>query len=77
MKDYYEEGFDTNQVEGLLDRGIVVHWSEEVFSDGQDHNFFKEAISHHELFCCTRDVSVVMEDSHCRVASDMRLQNDV
>ena len=55
----------TYQIECLLNWSIVVHWSEEVLSNGQDHYLFKEAISHHKLLSGTRDVSVVVKNSHC------------
>ena len=67
----------TYQEEGLLDGGLVVHWSEEVFPNGQNHNFFEEAISHHELLGSTRDVSIVVENSHGWVASNVGLEDDV
>ena len=54
-----------------------MHWSKEVFPNGQNHNFFQETISHHELLGGARDVSVVVKNSHGRVASDVGLKDDV
>ena len=48
-----------------------------MFTNGQNHNFFEETISHHKLLGGTRDVSVVVHDSHGRVASDVGLEDDV
>ena len=48
-----------------------------MFTDSHNHDFLEETISHHELLSRTGDVSVVVQDSHRREASDMRLQNDV
>ena len=41
----------------------------------QDHNPLKEFVTHHELFGGTRDVPVVVEDSHAGIASDVSLED--
>ena len=67
----------TYQEECLLDWGLVVHWSEEVFPNCQNHDFFEETISHHKLLGGARDISVVVQNSHGRIAGDVSLEDDV
>ena len=52
------------QEESLLNRRRIVHWSEEVLLNCQDHKFLEEAISHHKLLGSTRNVPVVVKDPH-------------
>ena len=43
----------------------------------QDHEALEESISHHELFGCSRNVSVVMQNTELSVPRDMGLQSDL
>ena len=67
------DNFQTYQKEGLLNRRLVVHGSEIVFFDSEDHKLFEKSITHHKLFAGTRDVPVVMEKPHSGVSGDVGL----
>ena len=67
----------TYEEEGVLNGGLVVHRSEIVLFNLQDHKLFKEPVAHHELLGGTRDVSVVVEDSHTSVSRDLDLKGQV
>ena len=45
---------------GVLNGCLVIHWTEEVFTERQDHQLLKEAITEHELLCGARDVPIVV-----------------
>ena len=45
-----------------------------MLTDRQDHKLLKEAISEHELLGGTRDVTVVVKDSHTCETSDLNLE---
>ena len=67
----------TYEVEGVLDWGGVVHWSEEMVFEGENDNLLEKSISHHELLGGTRDVSVVVEESHTGVSRDLDLKGQM
>lgn len=69
--------FVTYQEEGILDGGLVVHGAEEVFFQGEDHELLEEAVSHHELFCGARNVSIVVHDAHAGESCDLHLKGHV
>ena len=69
--------FITYEEEGVLNGGLVVHRSEIVLFDLQDHKLFKELITHKELLGGTWDVSVVVEDSHTGISSNLNLKSQV
>ena len=62
---------------GVLNGCLVVHWTEEVFTERQDHELLEEAITEHELLCGTRDVPIVVQNAHASETSDLNLQGDV
>ena len=43
----------------------------------KNHKLFHESVAHHELLSSTRDVTVVMLDSHAGVTSDLHSEGDV
>ena len=45
--------------------------------DGEDHQLFKDFVSHEELLGCSGDVSVVVEDPHARVSGRVYLDGNV
>ena len=61
----------------VLDGGLVVHGAEVVLTESQDHQLLEEAVTHHELFGGTRDVPVVVEDTHTCETCDLHLQSHV
>jgi hypothetical protein len=65
------------QVETVFDRGSVVHRSEVVLLDCQDHQLLKDLVSHHKLFASARNVSVVVQNSHACESGDLNLHSDV
>ena len=67
----------TAQIETVLNGRSVIHGSEVVFLDSKDHQLFENLISHHKLFACARDISVVVQDSHAGVASDLHLNGNI
>ena len=67
----------TAKIETVLNWRSVIHGSEVVFLDGKDHQLLENLISHHKLFACARDISVIVEDSHASVASDLHLNGNV
>ena len=67
----------TYHEEGVLNGCLVHHGSEEVITDGKDHQLFQEAVAHHELLGCARNVPVVVQDAHARETSHLHLQGDV
>ena len=50
--------------ESGLDGSLVVHRSEIVLFDLQNHQLLKDLVAHEELLASTGDVSVVMKKSH-------------
>ena len=71
------DNLQTYQKEGLLNRRLVVHGSEIVFFDSEDHKLFEKSIAHHKLLAGTWDVPVVMEEPHSGVSGDVSLQHNV
>ena len=67
----------TYHEEGVLDGCLVHDGAEEVFTERQDHELLKEAVAEHELLGGTRDVAVVVEDTHACVTRDLHLESDV
>jgi len=67
----------TYQVPVVLNRSLVVHGAEEVLAEGQNHELLKEAVTHHELLGCTRNVAVVVENAHTGVTGNVNLQSNV
>lgn len=45
-----------------------------MLTDRQDHKLLEETISKHELLGSTRDVTVVVKDSHTCVTGDLNLE---
>ena len=43
----------------------------------EDHQLLEEAVAHHKLLAGTRNVSVVMQQSHTSEARDVHLQGHV
>ena len=72
-----EIGERAAQVETVFNGRSVVHGSEVVLLDGQDHQLLKDLVSHHELFASARDVSVVVQNSHASVTSNLYLYSDI
>ena len=66
----------TYQVESVLDWGCVVHWSEEMMFEGQDHHLLQKSIAHQELLAGTTDVSVAVFDSHSGESSLLHLKGN-
>ncbi len=48
-----------------------------MFFDGEDHELLENLVSHKELLGGSRDVSVIVEDSHTSVSGDVDLHGDV
>lgn len=48
-----------------------------MFFDGKNHQLFKELVSHEELFGGSRDVSIVVKDSHTSESSNVDLHGDI
>jgi hypothetical protein len=48
-----------------------------VLFDGKDHELLENLVSHYELLGGSRDVSVVVEDSHTSESGDLDLHGDV
>ena len=71
-----EIGERAAQVETVFNGRSVVHGSEVVLLDGQDHQLLKDLVSHHELFASARDVSVVVQNSHAGVTCYLDLNSD-
>jgi hypothetical protein len=67
----------TYNVETVLNGRSVVERSEEVLFNGKDHKLLENLVPHHELLGGSRDVSVVVEDSHTSISGDMDLHGDV
>jgi hypothetical protein len=67
----------TAQIETVLNGRAVVHGSEVVLLDGQDHQLLENLVTHHELLGSTRNISVVVENSHTSETSDLDLNCDV
>lgn len=44
-----------------------------MITDRQNHDLLEEAITHHELLGSTRNVTVVVEDTHACETSDLHL----
>ena len=65
------------EVETVLDGRSVVHRSEVVLLDRQDHQLLQDLVAHHELLGRTRDVSVVVKDSQAGETGDQHLNCDV
>ena len=65
------------KVETVLNWRSVVHGSEVVLLDRQDHQLLKDLVTHHKLFARARDISVVVQDSHASVTSDLHLHCNV
>ncbi len=63
--------------EGVLNGGLVGHRVEEVSLEVKNHKLFHEPVTHHELLGSTRDVTVVVLDSHTGVSSDLDSESDV
>ena len=72
-----EVGQRASQVEAVFNRGAVVHGSEVVLFDRQDHKLLEDLVAHQELFGRTRDVTVVVQDSHASETGDLHLDSDV
>ena len=68
---------ETYHEEGVFNRCVVEHRSEEVLSQLQHHKLFEEAIAHHELLGGTTDVAVVVHDAHSSETSDVHLKSDM
>ena len=66
-----------SQIEAVLNRGPVIHRSEVVFLDGENHKLLEDLVAHHELFAGAGDVSVVVQNSHAGIASDLHLHSNV
>ena len=62
---------------GVLDGSLVHHRAEEVFTDRQDHELLKEAISEHKLLRGARDITVVVQNTHARETSNLYLKGHV
>ena len=45
--------------------------------DRQDHQLLEDLVAHHELLASARDVSVVVQNSHAGIASDLHLHSNV
>ena len=67
----------TYQVPVVLNRSLIVHGAEEVVAERQNHELFKEAITHHELFSGTGNVAVVVKNTHAGVSGNVHLESDV
>ena len=65
------------KVKTVLNRRTVVHGSEEVLLDGEDHQLLKDLITHQELLCSTRNVSVVVQNSHACETGDLYLNSNI
>jgi hypothetical protein len=50
---------------------------EEVSLEVKNHKLFHESVAHHELLGSTRDITVVVLDSHAGVSSDLDSKSDV
>ena len=48
-----------------------------MFTERQDHELLKEAISEHELLRGARDVAIVVQDAHACETSDLHLKGHV
>lgn len=66
----------TYKVEGVLNWGCVVHWSEEVVLKSKNNNLFEELITHQELLGGTRNVSVAVLNSHTCESGLLNLKGD-
>lgn len=63
--------------ESLVDWGSIPHWSKEMFLQAQDHILLHKTVSIAELFAGTRDVSVVVHDSHASETGNVHLEGHV
>ena len=66
----------TYEVEGVLNWGSVMHWSEEMVLKSKNDNLFEESVSHEELLGGTTDVSVSVLQSHTGESSLLDLKGD-
>ena len=48
-----------------------------MLTNSQDHKLFEEFVTHHKLLAGTRDVSIVVEDTHTGEPGDLNLKGDV
>ena len=67
----------SSEVPVVLNGGLVVVGSSDPVLEVNDHELFKNLVSHSELLASSRDVSVVMHDSHVRETSDVHLDSHV
>lgn len=68
---------DTYNHIGLFNWGFVGHGSVELVTERHNHNLFQDAVSIHELFGGTGNVSVVVQDPHSIESSDLYLQSEM
>ena len=71
------EVFVTYKIERIFYWCFISHWSEEVGLQAEDHSLLLNFISHQELLACSRNVSVVMLDSHSGESSLLDLSGNI
>ena len=67
----------TYNVPVVLNRSLVAHGAEIVFSQGQNHKLLKEAITQHKLLGSSGNVAIVVQNTHTSITSNVDLKGDV
>ena len=66
----------TYDVEGVFDWGLVVHGSEEVVLDREDHALLEELVAHQELLAGSGNIPVSVLNPHASESGLLDLQGD-
>ena len=66
----------TYQVEGVLDRRLIVHRPEVVVLQREDDGLLQKLVAHEELLAGSRDVAVVVLDAHTSESGLLDLQGN-